>query len=166
MALAGTIDLGLVTGDVDNTLLQEIDLGEYVTCVVVHPDHPLAAKASISAAELAGSQLILMEAGTNLRAHVDRLLSEVGVEEQVALELDNVEAIKRMIEVGLGISMLPEVAIRDEVKSGRLAAIELTEMPASKRRIRIVLRRDRFQSAAVKEFIQLLIEESSRRPIL
>ena len=98
---------------------------------MVPAGHPLAARAgsALHAADLAGSPLILMETGTNLRAYVDRLLSAAGVEEQISMELDNVEAIKRMIEAGLGVSLLPRVSVGAEVAEGRLVALRLADVP-------------------------------------
>ena len=72
------------------------------------------------------------------------------------MELDNVEAIKRMIEADLGISMLPEVAVRAEVESGRLVALPLSDVPQANRRIRLVHRRDKYLSASMKAFTHLL----------
>lgn len=159
MVMTNEADLGLVTADVHERSLSSIVLTDYETRVVVYPAHTLANRHTISAAELAGSTLIHMESGTNLRTYVDRLLSAAGVEEQVAMELDNVEAIKRMIEAGLGISMLPEVAVRTEVESGRLVALPIADVPQAKRQIRLVRRQDKFFSASMKAFMDLLTKE-------
>lgn len=156
---AGEADIGLVTGAVQDRVLAASVLADYATCVVVPPGHPLAARGSVRVGELAGSPLILMEAGTNLRTYVDRLLSAAGVEEQVSMELDNVEAIKRMIEAELGLSLLPEVSVRAEVAAGRLVALPLAAVPRAHRRIAFVHRRDKYLSAALRAFIRLLESE-------
>jgi DNA-binding transcriptional LysR family regulator len=158
MVVANEADLGLVTADVRERVLTSAVLAEYETRAVVPPGHRLARHKSASAADLAGSPLILMEAGTNLRTYVDRLLSAAGVEEQVALELDNVEAIKRMIEADLGISLLPEVAVRSEVESGRLVALPLAGVPQANRQIRLVHRSDKFLSKSMQAFMKMLCE--------
>ena len=138
MVRAGEADAGLVTGDADaiaDPLLIATVLADYDTCVVVPAGHPLASRGEepVHAGDLTGSPLILMETGTNLRAYVDRLLSDAGVAEQVSMELDNVEAIKRMIEAGLGVSLLPRVAVQTEDEAGRLIALPLAETaPARK----------------------------------
>lgn len=155
---AGETDIALVTGDIQDALLVVSYLSDYETCVVVPPGHPLANRETVSASELAGNPLILMETGTNLRTYVDRLLNTAGGGEQVAMELDNVEAIKRMIEAELGISMLPEVAVRTEVADGRLRALKLTDVPRAKRRIALVYRRDKYLSLTLKAFMELLIQ--------
>lgn len=153
-------DLGIVAAELDDAAIASRALGEYETCVVVPPGHPLAAAEELTAAQLAGSPLILMEQGTNLRTYVDRLLSAAGVEEQVTMEMDNVEAIKRMIAAGLGISMLPAIAVAEEVAAGRLDALRLSGVPQANRQIRLIHRRDKYVSTAMSAFIHL-VEEST-----
>jgi DNA-binding transcriptional LysR family regulator len=72
------------------------------------------------------------------------------------MEFDNVEAIKRMIEAGLGISLLPEVAVQSEVTSGRLVALPLAGEPERGRQMALLHRRGVYQSTALKNFIALL----------
>lgn len=156
MVRANEADIGLVTAETHDRVLQATVLADYATVVVLPPIHPLASRATVRAADLAGSPLILMEAGTNLRTYVDRLLNAAGVEEQVTLELDNVEAIKRMIQADLGISLLPEVAVSAEVAEGRLAALKLTDVPHANRHIALVHRRDKYLTAALQAFLSLL----------
>lgn len=155
-------DIGLVTAEVRDISLQVTALTDFETCVVVPPTHPLASRKSVGPEELAGNPLILMEAGTNLRTYVDRLLSAAGVAEQVALELDNVEAIKRMVEAELGLSLLPQVAVEREVEAGRLVALSLRNVPRAHRRIALVHRKDKYLSAAFRAFRELLTETTPR----
>ncbi len=164
MVIASEVDVGIVTGLGEPGGLIEIPLADYATGVVVYPEHPLAqriadpdfAAQGVSAEELAGSPLILMEEGTNLRTYVDRLLSAAGVEERVTMELDNVEAIKKMIEARLGISLLPLISVQAEVAAGRLIALPLADVPGAHRRIVAIHRPDKYLSAALKAFLALL----------
>ena len=77
------------------------------------------------------------------------------------MELDNVEAIKRMIEAELGISMLPAVAVRTEVAAGRLVALKLKDVPRAKRRIALAYRRDKYLTTALKAFMEQMKVVSS-----
>ena len=100
MVIGGTVDVGVVTGYREQPGLIEIPLADYAIGVVVYPGHQLTANqvSDVRAADLSGCPLILMEAGTNLRTYVDRLLSAAGVEERVSMELDNVEATRILVE--------------------------------------------------------------------
>ncbi len=152
------VDAGVVMGSHATLGLVDVPLAESETVVVVYPDHPLAHKRSrgIRAADLDGSALILMEEGTMLRRYVDRLLSAAGVKEQVSMELDNVEAIKKMIEARLGISLLPRMALETEIESGRLVAMRLEDVPDARRPICLLHRRDKYLSSGLKAFIATL----------
>ncbi len=166
MIVGGAVDVGVVTGYREQPGLVEIPLADYATGVVVYPEHSLAAdgRRTVKAAELAGSPLILMEEGTNLRTYVDRLLSSAGVEERVTMELDNVEAIKKMIEARLGISLLPLVTVESEVRAGRLIALTLADVPKAQRRITAIHRRDKFLSAALTAFLEVLRQQRADSP--
>ena len=71
------------------------------------------------------------------------------------MEFDNLETIKRSVEVGSGISILPEATIVNEVKNGLLATAGFVEGPFT-RRLAIVHRRGRVLSPAAREFVRLL----------
>lgn len=120
------------------------------------PNSLISSSRAVRAEELAGSPLILMEEGTNLRTYVDRLLSAAGVEERVTMELDNVEAIKKMIEARLGISLLPLVSVQAEVEAGRLVALPLADVPGAHRRLAAIHRQDKYLSSTLKAFLSLL----------
>jgi DNA-binding transcriptional LysR family regulator len=158
MVTAGSVDIGVVTGFREQAGLVRIPLAEYATGVVVYPEHALAERrgTAVRAEDLAGSPLILMEEGTNLRTYVDRLLSAAGVEERVAMELDNVEAIKKMIEARLGISLLPLVTVEAEVAAERLVALPLADIPNAHRQITAIYRHDKYLSTILKAFLALL----------
>lgn len=158
MVRSGQSDLGLVTTETADRVLTQVVLGPYETRAVVPAGHPMAAHREVGVEELARWPMLLMETGTSLRAFVDRLMSSAGVEEQVSVEIDNVEAIKRMVEAGIGISFLPEVAVREEVRAGRLVAIAIAGVRQAHRRIVLARRRDRALAPAARAFA-ILIEE-------
>lgn len=157
MVVSNEVDVGVVTSYEAQSGLVALPLTEYATGVVVYPEHPFALRGeAVPTADLQGSPLILMEEGTNLRATVDRLLSSAGVAEQVTMELDNVEAIKKMIEARLGISLLPLVSVEAEVAAGRLTALPLADVPTAQRRVAAIHRHDKYLSAALRAFLSLL----------
>ena len=161
---AGEGDVGMVTSgaepaDADPAMVT-VPLATLATVAVLPPGHPLAGDPAATPNALLAEPLLLMEPGTNLRGDAERLLGAV----VPVMELDNVETIKRMIAAGLGVSLLPEIAVRAEVAAGTLAAVPLAGVPAgSARRIELVYRRDKYLSAALRRFIALLQAEVPKR---
>jgi DNA-binding transcriptional LysR family regulator len=161
----GKVDIGLVTTESPDAeerdpRLHREALQRFTTCIVVPTGHPLVGEPTpISVAALTPWPLVLMETGTNLRTYSDHLLSEAGSAAQIpqiTMEFDNVEAIKRMIEAGLGISLLPEISVQSEVKSGRLVALPLAGEQERGRQMALLYRKDTYQTTALKNFIVLL----------
>lgn len=170
---AGESDVGLVTSGIgeessspDDTTMTMLTLSELATCIVLPPTHPLASLPDVEPLTLlsANLPLLLMEPGTNLRGYADALLGSTATP---AMELDNVETIKRMIAAGLGISLLPEIAVRTEVAAGTLIALPISRITTdplaghTPRRIELIYRRDKYLSAALRRFIALLQAEAS-----
>lgn len=149
------VDIGIVMETPDDEALRVIDLAQYASVVVVAPGEPFALREdSVTIEDLAGTELVLMQPGTSMRAMADRILA--GVRVGVSMELDNVEAIKKMVEARLGMSILPLVAVRDEVEAGRLVALEIRPVVASTQKIVAIHRRDKYLTAAIRDVIALL----------
>lgn len=158
LVLSGVVDIGLVTtegepAEQEGVLVSE-SLGVYETVLAVPPGHKLATQATATVTELTGEPLLAMTAGTNLRTYAEHVLADAGVAASVTMELDSVEAIKRMVEAGLGVSLLPRVAIATEVAAGRLVALTLTGIPLPERHIVVLRRRDKHQTAPLLAFLQ------------
>lgn len=159
MVLAGSIDVGIVTGLRGRSGLVELHLGQYETVVVVYPDHPLAHRPKqgfVQIGEVAAYPLILMEEGTNLRTYVDGLLAEEREGVKVTMELDSVEAIKKMIEARLGISLLPRVSVEFEVQNSRLIALPLENIQKTERQIVAIYRHNKYLTPPTQTFLELL----------
>ena len=155
---AGLADVGLATTEGESSVteagpLETLRLGRYETALVVPPNHPLAHKLSATPADLSGEPLLAMEPGTNLRAFVDRLLALGEVETKITMELDSVEAIKRMVEAGMGVALLPKIAAQSEAEAGRLVALPLSGVPLADREILLLWRRDRAKSPILRAFL-------------
>lgn len=154
------VDVGVVTTEgvpePEEHALAVRRLGAYETVLVTPPGHPLGSGGPRSVAALDGEALLAMEVGTNLRGFVDRALALCGATPRIAMELDSVETIKRMVEAGLGVSLLPRVSVRDEAAAGRLSVAPLTDLPRPDREIVVLWRTDRTVSAAQQAFLDLL----------
>lgn len=160
--LRNEVDAGVVMDFPGRPDVTEKPLAEYAMRLVVYPDHPFASRhleSGVSPANLEGEPLIVMEPGTNLRTFVERILSAAGITGQISLELDNVEAIKKMIEARLGISLLPFVAVREETLAKRLVALPFNDLPNATRVISVIYRKDKYVFGSLRHFVDLLQSE-------
>jgi DNA-binding transcriptional LysR family regulator len=87
---------------------------------IASPDHSLAHKRVISAFELAGQKLILGERGGNTRRLIDEFFAQAGLRPVVAMELSRLTSIKRMVETGMGVGIVPVRSALEEIAEGRL----------------------------------------------
>jgi DNA-binding transcriptional LysR family regulator len=123
--------------------------------LVCHPQHVLAKRKSATLAELAGASFVAFEADLRIRAEIDRLLFVHKADVNIVHEFDNIEMIKRDIEGGAGLSILPEPTVEQEVASGTLATVTIEGEPPE-RPLGILHRRDRTLSLIATQFIDLL----------
>jgi DNA-binding transcriptional LysR family regulator len=124
----GTLDAALILDDTDPPpgVAAEPLLREPIV-VFAGPQHPLVGAASVSPMDLEDETLLLTEGGCGYRATFDRALAQVGVRPASMLEFSSVEAIKQCVMAGMGIAVLPLVAVRAEIERGELAALRWSE---------------------------------------
>lgn len=126
LVLANAVYIGVVMNFAARPGITTVTVAMYESVLVAEPSHPFAREAgALPAHRLHEADFILMQKGTNLRAYVDELLASAGAPPHVVMELDNVEAIKKMVEAGLGVSMLPLLAVENDIAAGRLAAVPI-----------------------------------------
>jgi LysR family transcriptional regulator, transcriptional activator of the cysJI operon len=123
--------------------------------VICHPSHSLASRQRAQLHDIEGEKFIAFEPDLPTRKVIDRHLKEHRVAVRRIMEFDNIETVKRAVEIESGISIVPENTVQQEVMNGSLAAIAI-EKPELTRPIGILLKRNRARSPALKEFIALL----------
>ena len=99
--------------------------------------------------------LLIREPGSALQATLETLLHERHVRPKRTMTLANLEAIKRSVEAGLGVAIVPEIAVRREVQAGTLHALRLRDV-RDERCFNYVYHRDRILSPAAQVFVKLL----------
>jgi DNA-binding transcriptional LysR family regulator len=164
--LDGTADLGLVSFPRRSAKLMTVPWREEEMVLACAPSHPLARERSVRPANLEGERYIHFDRGLGIRRVVDRFLREQGVHVEVVHEFDNIENIKKAIEIGAGLALLPEPTLRREVRARTLVAVPLEG--ARLTRPLGVIHRKLPLSATARRFIALLREEqgadASRSP--
>jgi DNA-binding transcriptional LysR family regulator len=156
----GHADLGLVSYPEESSSLAALPWRSEPMVIVCYPHHPLANQRAASLDKLAGEAFVAFQSGLKIRDEIDRALSSQKVRVRAALEFDNIETIKRAIEIGAGISLLPQPTIARELESGSLVQIAL-EGVSLERPLGIIHRRDRKLNETARQFIQLLQSQSA-----
>jgi DNA-binding transcriptional LysR family regulator len=106
-------------------------------------------------ADIAAARLVLFERGSSVRRATDAFFHRVGVRPALALESNDTYFVKLMVEHGLGVSLLPAWAVRDEVASGRLVRLPI-EGHRLRRSVSMIFL-DRFPPAATRAFVEFML---------
>ncbi|HEV8548565.1 MAG TPA: LysR family transcriptional regulator [Polyangiaceae bacterium] len=160
--LSGDIDLGIVAFPTRRAKLEVIPLRDEELVLVVSPEHRLARRHSATLAALRGEAFVAFDRSVPTRRYTDRALRRHGVQVRVTTEFDNIETIKRSVEAGLGVSIVPEDTVKNEVRAGTLVALALTDERLI-RPVGIIHRRHRELSAPARAFADLLVREMGAR---
>jgi DNA-binding transcriptional LysR family regulator len=153
--LDGTADLGLLSFPPKSRELRILPWREEEMLLTCSPQHPLARHPAIRPEQLAGEKYVGFSKELTIRRKVDQFLRERRITVEVALELDNVESIKKAIEDSVGVALLPEPTLRREVQAGTLVAIPLLGCRFV-RPLGIILRRHNKLGPSALRFIELL----------
>ena len=155
----GEAELGLLSFPKKWPELNVITWREEGMAVAVHPSHPFAGRSSIPVGELDGEPFVAFDSDLSIRRAIDRFLRRHDVQVEVVLEFDNIENIKRAVEIPSGISVLPEPSLAREVNAGTLVAIPIECNDSGERLTRplaIIHRRHASLEPAAARFLELL----------
>jgi DNA-binding transcriptional LysR family regulator len=158
-----TADLGLVSYPKSSRTLTAIEWREEPMVLVCSPAHRLAGRASVALADLDGEKMVGFDSNLTIRREIDRVLNLHRVDVQVVMEFDNIETIKRAIEIDAGVGLLPEPTVLREVEAGTLATVSL-ETDELVRPLGIVHRRGKELNDTAWRFIELLKRNATRSP--
>ena len=116
----GVADLGLLTLPIDAPDLVAVPVLQEELLLVTEPGHPLAKKRRIVPQDLTRQPFVLFETGSNTRRVLDEFFLKEHVDPRIVMETENVEIIKSMVKTGLGIGIIPYLAVTTEVANKRL----------------------------------------------
>ncbi len=150
----GSAELGVLAFPEPKRGINISYMPEHKLVLVCPPGHKLASRVQVKTKDLNGHDFVHFERDTPTRKAIDKLLKAKGVEVKKVAEFDNIETIKRAVEVGFGIAILPSPSITEEERS-RLTVVALAEKEWV-RPVGIIHRSDRTLSLAAKKFVQLL----------
>ncbi|MCH7838080.1 MAG: LysR family transcriptional regulator [Chloroflexi bacterium] len=157
MVLADEVHVGLER-TISHPEVVTVPLYQEEVVLVTSPEHPFAKRGAATPEEVSQQPLIMFNRGSSYYTLVHDALRKAGALVTPMMELDNMEATKKMVEEGLGVAMLPRVAIEREVQRGELRQIRVDGMETPQREIALIYRQSRPLSRAAQAFVHLLEE--------
>ncbi|MEA2062867.1 MAG: LysR family transcriptional regulator substrate-binding protein, partial [Gemmatimonadota bacterium] len=154
----GELDLGFVTlpvEEVENKSLTSIPIYNDVMRVIASSRHRLAGRELVSLEEISRSNLIVYKQGSVTRSIIEQVFENHGLELHPAMQIDRPEAMKKLVEVGLGVSIIPEMSIKRELEDGTLVALNMGQIHFE-RQLGLVFRKGQFFSPSTTAFLEIL----------
>jgi len=153
--LTNSIDLGLIAYPQYHKQLEVLPFHDDILILVVSPDHPFAGKNNITLEEIADQKFIGFEPDIPTRKATDQIFKDEGIEMEPVMEFDNVETVKRAVEINAGIAILPQTTVTREEAQGLLKVIKFKNK-IYKRPLALIHRKGRALTPAMKKLIDLL----------
>jgi DNA-binding transcriptional LysR family regulator len=157
--LNGASDVGFASMPVYSPALQVTELFEDELVLIVGRTHKLAQKPEATVEEIEPERLILFERGASIRRATEDFFKRVGIRPELALESNDTYFVKLMVEHGMGISLLPSWAVREEVMAGKLAQLKISGHHL--RRSVAMLSLGRFQPTPTRAFLSFILRHKT-----
>ncbi|NNE68599.1 MAG: LysR family transcriptional regulator [Pyrinomonadaceae bacterium] len=153
--LKGIVELGIVAFPEKRRGLTVVPMASDKLVLICPPDHDLAKRKRIKAKEVNDQDFVLFERDIPTRKATDKILKSYGVSVNKAAEFDNIETIKRAVEVGFGLAIVPYPSVMDEERNGQLHVVKFSEKDWL-RPVGVIYRSDRELTLAAKKFVKIL----------
>ena len=153
--LGNVVDLGLVAYPSRDAKLEVVPLRKDKLVLICFPQHPFAKCKSIKLKDLSGQKFISFEPDIPTRRAIDKILKDQDVTVQHAMEFDNIETVKRAVEIDAGIAIVPHGTIVQEVSKQTLAEVNIDDAEFY-RPLAAIYKKNKVLSPAIKQFLALL----------
>jgi DNA-binding transcriptional LysR family regulator len=154
------VELGVISFTPDDESLRAVAVTTDELVLVVAPKHAFAARSAISIKDLANETFIAHNAPSPYRLKVIEAFERHKTKLNITVELPSLEAIKRLVERGVGVALVPRLTANNEIAAGRLRAVQVREMKLE-RKLNIIYRRNSELSHAAKAFLKVARELGS-----
>jgi DNA-binding transcriptional LysR family regulator len=149
-----TVDCGVLTFHPSEKGLQTLPLGNDELVMLAHPKHPLAGRRRVSLEEVGRQTVIAHNDPSPARDRVLRVYERRHAPINIQVALPSLDGIKRAVEMGVGVAVLPRRCALTELSRGQLAAVRIPGL-STRRQVRLVFRRGEL-SHAVEAFLDIV----------
>ncbi len=156
--IGNAVDLGLVAFPARDSKIEIYPLRKDPLVLICHPGHPLAKNKSVKIKALSGQKFIGFEPDIPTRRALDKMLKDHSVHVQHVMEFDNIETVKRAVEIDAGVAIVPEGTVTQEVAKQTLTRVTLDDGNFF-RPLAALYKKNKVLSPAMKEFLSVLKAE-------
>lgn len=153
--ISNDLDIGFLGAPYEDERLINLEFYHDTLVVILPKLHPWRNRKTIRVAELNDQPFLLSIKGSGTRAAIQRHLNNAGIKLQKIIEFGNTETVKKAVVAGIGISILSESVIRDEVAAGQMFAVPLDEGGIT-RTFFMVFHKDKYRTKAVGALIKMV----------
>lgn len=122
------LDVGITEAVLDSNKLQPVELVQDPFIAIAPPNHPIVRRRSLTLQEFCDAGLIVRETGAQTRSFVERALAARGMSIRPAIALGSTEAIKRAVAAGLGVAIVPRMAMGLELAAKKIARVQVKDL--------------------------------------
>jgi DNA-binding transcriptional LysR family regulator len=158
---SNVVDLGLVAYPTKDAKLEIVALRKDPLVLICHPQHPFSKQKSIKLKAIADQKFIGFEPDIPTRKAIDKVLKDQNVEVKTVMEFDNIETVKRAVEIDAGVSIVPLGTINQEISKQTLAAIPIEDAELF-RPLAAIYKKGKVLSPAMRQFINILKEGGAK----
>jgi len=156
MVLHNEVDVGLTAFPLTHPQIRTTPLFEDPVLLVASPRSEWAKKKRLTPPEMAEIPMVSYQRMSQFRGFVDANFEAAGIRPNVVMEFDTHELVKTMVQLGLGVAMIPRSAVREDLQSGRLITLEIAGFPKLTRVTAMLTRQGRRETWAMQAFAELM----------
>ena len=152
--LGRDVEIGVVSFKPSDPAIKSVAVVTDELALVVPPDHPLAAKKVVSVRELGAESFIAHNVPSPYREKVVKTFEKQRTPLNISMEMPTLEAIKRLVEKGMGVALIPRLAAHAEISRKQLVGLSVREMRLE-RKLHLIYRKGATLSHAAKAFLRV-----------
>ena len=152
--LSRDVEIGVVSFKPSDQTIKSVAVATDELALIVSPDHPLAAKKIVSVRELGAEAFIAHNVPSPYRERVIKTFEKHRTPLNISMEMPTLEAIKRLVEQGMGVALIPRLAAQTEITRQQLVGLTVREMKLE-RRLHLIYRKGATLSHAAKAFLRV-----------
>jgi DNA-binding transcriptional LysR family regulator len=158
--LGREFEIGVVSYKPADAAISSVQVMTDELALIVAPDHPLAGNDTVSVKELGAESFIAHNVASPYREKVVRTFEKYKTPLNISMEMPTLEAIKRLVEQGLGVALVPRLTAQSEIAREQVVALTVREMRLE-RGIHLIYRKGATLSHAAKAFLRVAKEKRS-----